>query len=226
VTNSLLYKETVWSKRARRDEDWSPEYITYAFTAWVKCNNPSCGDEAAVAGEGGAEPCDDGEGGTDYSLFFSPHFCTPMPDFFELPKKCPAKLALEVRAAFKLFWSDPSAASNRVRIALEQLMDHLEIQKRCKNKNGKFDKLSLHHRIEVFSKTEPEIGAQLMALKLLGNTGSHDGGVIRNDVLDAFEIVEHALLELIEHRSQRLAALAQALTEKHRPGARKPKLPF
>jgi predicted transcriptional regulator len=47
-----------------------------------------------------------------------------------------------------------------------------------------------------------------------------------NDVLDAFEILEQALLELIEHRSKRLAALAQGLTEKHRPGARKRKLPF
>lgn len=105
-------------------------------------------------------------------------------------------------------------------------MDHLGIQSRRKNKKGKFDKLTLHNRIEVFSKNEPTIGAQLMALKLLGNTGSHDGGVMRNDVLDAFEIVEHALFELIDDKSKRIAALAQTLTEKHRPGARKPKLPF
>ena len=104
-------------------------------------------------------------------------------------------------------------------------MDHLRIQKRRKNKNGKFDNLNLHKRIEVFSHTEPMIGKQLMALKWLGNTGSHDGDVVKNDVLDAFEIIEHTLLELIEQRSKRLAALASGLEEKHRPGAKKSRLP-
>ena len=226
VPGSLIHKETVWSRRARKSDDWGPDWITYAFTAWVKCNNPACGDEAAVAGEGSVDQCYDQEGGTDYFDCFSPHFCTPMPDIFDLPKKCPIEVASEVRAAFKLFWSDPSASANRVRVALEALMNHLRIQKRRKNTKGKFYKLVLHDRIEVLRVTEPEIGAQLMALKLLGNTGSHDGKVKRNDVLDAFEIIEHALFELIEHRSRRLAALAQALAEKHRPGARKSKLPF
>jgi hypothetical protein len=149
-----------------------------------------------------------------------------MPDIFELPKKCPVDIAHELRAAFALYWSDPSATANRVRVALEHLMDHLGIQKRRKNKKGKFDKLTLHHRIEIFTKTEPRIGDQLMALKLLGNTGSHDGRVMRDDVLDAFEIIEHALLELIDHRSKRVAALAQGLKDKHGPGAKKRRLPF
>jgi len=48
-----------------------------------------------------------------------------------------------------LFWSDPSATANRVRVALEDLMDHLGIQKRRKSTKGKFDKLTLHHRIEI-----------------------------------------------------------------------------
>ena len=204
VPGSLIHKETAWSKGARHEDDWEVEWIRYAFTAWVKCNNTSCGDEAAVAGVGRAELHDYGEDGAHLSLKFSPRFCDPMPDIFEPPEKCPDDVAHELRAAFALFWSDPSATANRVRVALEDLMDHLGIQKRRKNKNGKFDKLTLHHRIEIFTKTEPEIGDQLMALKLLGNTGSHDGGVMQRDVLDAFEIIEHALLELIDHRSKRV----------------------
>ncbi len=168
----------------------------------------------------------DSEGDTHYEDYFLPRFCTPMPDIFELPKKCPDDVACELRAAFALFWSDPSAAANRVRVALERLMDHLLVQKRRKNKNGKFDKLKLHTRIEIFAKAEPFWGAQLMALKLLGNTGSHDGGVTKDEVLDAFEIIEHALFELIGQRSKRIAALAKGLKAKHTPGAKKPKLPF
>jgi hypothetical protein len=149
-----------------------------------------------------------------------------MPDIFELPKKCPDNVAKELRAAFKLIWPDPSAAANRVRVALENLMDHLKIQKRRKNRKGRFDKLTLHHRIEIFTKTEPGIGDRLMALKWLGNAGSHRGKVSQEDILDAFEIIEEALLELVEHRSKRLEALAQGLMERHRPGARKRSPPF
>lgn len=221
VPGSLIQKETAWSKGARHEDDWDVEFIRYAFTAWVKCANPSCGDEAAVAGIGSAEIHYYGEDDVHYAENFAPRFCYPMPDIFELPKKCPDDVAHELRAAFKLFWSDSSATANRVRVALEGLMDYLGVQKRRKNKKGKLDKLTLHHRIEIFTKTEPEIGDQLMALKLLGNTGSHDGRVMRNDVLDAFEIIEYALLELIEHRSKRITALAQGLTVKHKPGPKK-----
>jgi hypothetical protein len=59
------------------------------------------------------------------------------------------------------------------------------------------------------------LGSQLMALKWLGNTASHEGGVSRDDLLDAFEILEHNLRELIEHRSARVAELARKLTKKH-----------
>jgi len=64
-------------------------------------------------------------------------------------------------------------------------------------------------------KGEPAVGAQLMALKWLGNTASHEGSVSRDDLLDAFEILEHSLSELIEQRSARVAELARQLTKKH-----------
>jgi len=56
---------------------------------------------------------------------------------------------------------------------------------------------------------------QLMALKWLGNSGSHSGEVSRDDLLDAFEILEHALAELLEQKSERIAALAKKMTAKH-----------
>jgi len=71
-------------------------------------------------------------------------------------------------------WADHAAAAGKVRIALECLMDHLGVPKRKKDKNGKFDDLSLHHRVEIFQKGSPIIGSQLMAHKWLGNTGSHE----------------------------------------------------
>ena len=54
-----------------------------------------------------------------------------------------------------------------------------------------------------------------MALKIVGNAGSHTTKVTHDDVLDALEIVEHALAEIIDERSARIAKLASKLTAKH-----------
>lgn len=94
-------------------------------------------------------------------------------------------------------------------------MNHVGIPKRKKGTNGKFFDLTLHARIEAFVKKEPAIGPQLMALKWLGNTGSHDSNVSTNDLLDAFEILEHSLREIIGGHSAKVAALAKKLTKKH-----------
>jgi hypothetical protein len=215
VPKSLIHKETTESKRSHGDENWDPEWIEYVFTAWAKCGHPSCGQEVAISGVGGVQPEYDPEGGMDWSPYFAPRFCSPMPDIFEIPAKCPKEVKTELRAGFALFWSDHAATSSRVRVALERLMDHLGVQKRRKDKNGMFLELSLHQRIDIFSKGEPSIGKQLMALKWLGNTGSHDGQVSRDDVLDAFEILEHALSELIDRRTEKVVALAKKLIKKH-----------
>lgn len=73
----------------------------------------------------------------------------------------------------------------------------------------------LHNVIESFAENNPTLGAQLMALKWLGNTASHEGSVNRTELLDAFEILEYSLSELIERRSERIALLANKLTAKH-----------
>lgn len=54
-----------------------------------------------------------------------------------------------------------------------------------------------------------------MALKWIGNTGSHGSYMSTNDLLDSFEIMEHALAEIIGGHSARVAAIAKKLTKKH-----------
>ena len=215
VPKSLVHKETVESSRAHGREAWDPDWITYTFTAWVRCGHSTCGQEFVVSGDGGIEPEYDADEGMTWEPYFAPRFCWPTLDIFDVPAKCPAEVKAQLRAGFTLFWSDPAATASRVRIALERLMDHVGVPKRRRDKTGKFFDLSLHNRIEIFQKGEPAIGSQLMALKWLGNTGSHEGQVTREDVLDAFEILENALAELIDRRTAKVAALARKLSKKH-----------
>ena len=216
VPKSLSYKETIQSQRAHGEEAWDPDWIDHAFSAWLKCSHAGCGQEVVVSGVGGVEAWyDNEEGTTGWTPYFAPKWCSPMPDVFEFPAKCPDDVKKQLRLSFKLFWADQASAASKVRIALERLMDHLGVPKRKKDKNGKLGDLSLHQRIEIFQLGKSAIGSQLMALKWLGNTGSHESQVSRDDLLDAFEILEHALSELIDRRSEKVAELAKKLTRKH-----------
>jgi Domain of unknown function (DUF4145) len=156
-----------------------------------------------------------GDGDWNYEDYFSPRFCSPMPDIIDLPMKCSDPIKSELRSSFTLFWSNPAACASRIRVGLEQLMNHMGVPKRRKNSNGRYSDLTLHARIDAFAAKEASIGNQLMALKWLGNTGSHDGRVSRTDLLDAFEILEHALNEIFERRSARVSELAKKLIKKH-----------
>jgi hypothetical protein len=214
VPKSLIYKETVNSKRAYNHEAWDPEWIEYTFTAWAECKHQSCKQQFAIAGVGGVSP-EQTEDGFEWEDYFAPRICQPMPDMLDFPTKCPDDIKEELRASFGVFWSHQAACAGRIRVSVECLMNHLGIPKRKKDKNGKYFDLSLHARIDGFAKTEPNVGPHLMALKWLGNAGSHNGEVRKDDLLDAFEIMEHALVEIIDKRSAKVAALAKKLTKKH-----------
>lgn len=215
VQGSLVYEETIESVRSHSDEAFEPEWIEYSFTAWAQCTHARCEQKFALAGTGGVEPEYQEDGDWDWEDFFSPLFCYPMPHIIEIPSKCPGDISAELLAAFCLFWSTPAACAGRIRVALELIMNHLGVPKRKKSSSGRFSELTLHGRIDAFAAKETAIGSQLMALKWLGNAGSHDGVVSKPDLLDAFEILEHVLSEILDRRSARVAALAKKLLKKH-----------
>jgi len=221
IPKSLVHKETVPSQRAHNADGWDPDWIEYTYSAWLKCTSGGCGQEYALSGIGGVEPCYDEDGSTNWRSYFAPKWLSPMPDIFEIPPKCPEEVKNQLRASFRLFWADRAASASKVRIALECLMDHLGVQKRQKDNGGRLTNLTLHKRIEIFQRGNPTIGLQLMAIKWVGNTGSHESQIALDDLLDAFEILEHALSELIDQRSVMVAKLAKQLTKKHTRKRRK-----
>lgn len=213
VRDSFKQAQTYESKAARKHEDWDPEWITYTFSAWALCSNAKCKEEFVITGDGGVEPGWDSEGDMKWSDTFYPRYIAPMPRVIEFPAKCPKDIVKELESSFLLLLSCPAASAGRIRAALELLLDHVGIARKPE-KEGAVE-YSLHKRIEEYSKNNAVLGGHLMALKWLGNTGSHQSNVHKSDLLDAFEILEHALSEIIENRSERLAALAKQLVEKH-----------
>jgi hypothetical protein len=221
VPGTLRSEETALSRSLRTDGDWDPEWISLTVTAWLKCTDSKCAEDVALLGKGGPEPEFDEEHGMSWSSTFRPLYMFPMPDIAEIPDRCPGAISLELRASFQSFWSDRAAAANRLRSALERLLDHLGVKTRTRKAMGGFHTLTLHDRIELFEKGEPGLGSHLLALKWLGNTGSHGDEVSVGDLLDAYEVTEHCLAEILTQRSKRIAAIAKNLNKKHAPRGKK-----
>lgn len=214
IGGSVTEQETVESKLLRGDDAWDPDWITYGFTAWAQCQHPKCKQQFAIAGTGGVGLEPDEEGRAEWEDYFEIRYCFPAPRMIAIPDKCPKEVNIELDAAFALYWSQPAASAGRLRVALELLLNHQGVKKR-KRDGGKNKDLSLHARLELFAQSNPATAAQLMALKSLGNSGAHEGSISKGDLLDAFEVLEHALGEIIEQRSKRVALLAKQLTQKH-----------
>lgn len=211
---AFRFEETAESVRWRNDDGWDPDWIDYAFTAWAYCTNPGCGQRFCISGNGGISETYD-EDGVDWGEYFLPKHCYPMPWIIEIPKKCPREIKEELKSAFLLFWSHRPACAGRLRVVLELLMDHIGVPTEITGEDQKTRQLKLHHRIEHFMSQNQAVGAQLMALKWLGNTGAHDSSVMKKDLLDAFEILEYALEEIVDMRAERVAELAKKLQDKH-----------
>ena len=94
-------------------------------------------------------------------------------------------------------------------------MDYLEIPKKGKTKKGKFSPLSLHARLERYQKKNADVAEKLLAVKWLGNTGSHASELTRSDILDGFQLILYALDEVFEKKSERLKRLSNTII-KHR----------
>jgi hypothetical protein len=103
-------------------------------------------------------------------------------------------------------------------------MDHLRIQRGRRTKAKKLERLSLHERIEIFQKVQPAVGDALLALKWIGNTGSHPGDLSAKDLLDAFDILSHALDEVIGKRTKQIQQLVTEINRHKGPRSLKKKL--
>lgn len=218
---SVRIAETVNSRTSRHSEDWDPDSLEERFVCLLKCSSTACAEPVSILGYTTYEPAYDEAGHIEWDQRLHAKFVFPAPDFFALPRRCPSKVSEEVRRAFALFWADREAAANRVRTSVEYLLDSLGIQKSQKTAGGKMRKLNLHERIVLFQKVQPAVGAQLLAIKWIGNAGSHPEELSDDDLFDAFEMLSHALEEIIEKRTERVARLASEINKRKAPRSSK-----
>ncbi len=197
---TLHYRETAESRRSHYDEHLDITDVAFAFSALLECNR--CSGKISCCGVGGYELVDDinGEGKVhfDHQLYFVPkYFSTPM-EIFRPSARCPNTVKEQLRNSFAVFFCDLGAAANHVRQCLEEILSDAGIQSR--NSRGKF--VSLKTRIKSFGDRDQENADRAHALRWIGNFGSHPQALTKDDLFDAYEILE-VLLEDIYVGHQR-----------------------
>jgi hypothetical protein len=146
---------------------------------------------------------------------------TPPPSMIAVPLGCDNRIREELIAAFGLFWQDYASALNRIRNAIELLLTEMGVKRFGKNKTtGKRTIITLDSRIQILRNKKAsldELCNRLLAIKHLGNAGSHPGEVTESDVFDGLDIVEHVLNEIYEKHASVLAKMVKQINAQKGP---------
>jgi hypothetical protein len=138
-----------------------------------------------------------------------------------IPNDCPKEIKQEVTAAFALFWNDNSACLNRIRNALELILTDLKVPRTKITSKNKRVRYSLHERIEILEGKKPklkDICDRMMAVKHLGNAGSHPGDKVeRKDVFDGFDILERVLRDMYSTTEGALTKMVRQINKRRGP---------
>lgn len=172
------------------------------FTGILRCNRASCQEPVFVVGN---YQLDDNFIGVDeYGYpereiveFLTPTLFQPNVPLFQLHHEVPALIRDAFDKSFEQFWLDTDACGNKLRIVVELLM----------NDQGMKPDHSLAKRIKEFQQTKDAVlGDVLMAVKWIGNSGSHHGDSLsRAAIIDAMEMLDHVTLKLYDTESDKKA---------------------
>jgi Domain of unknown function (DUF4145) len=217
---TLKILESGPSEKCHDHEAWEPEWIDERFVGLLSCQDAGCGEIVAIGGRTNTfEDIDWERQEREWVRSFTPTSMYPAPPVFRIPEKCPKAVAAELRRAFSLFWTDTGSCANRLRAAVEALLTDRKVPRSTINKKGR-ERLSLHARIEKFKQTDANSADYLLAIKWLGNAGSHAnldelGG---DDLLNGFELFQHVVDTIYVQREKHLKKIAQRInSRKGRP---------
>lgn len=209
--------------RTERFDDWEPDWETSRAVGFMRCTN--CSDPVAVIAEVGLVACRDEQYGPGLEPGYWPHSLLPAPELIAVPPEAAEPVRAAMLRAFALYWSDPSSSGNCIRTAIEAVLDQFRISRtRVVTHHGRRSRAfrPLHERLLEAAKRFPTLQNTLMALKWLGNAGTHHV-LTHGDVLQAMDFLDHAFDEIYRRRSETLAKAAKEIIRRRGPARHRSK---
>ncbi|WP_238085631.1 DUF4145 domain-containing protein [Pseudescherichia vulneris] len=210
IDKESFYAKSLLDSRRAQSEDWFEPYMDErVFSCMAHCSRASCGEVVVCIGKGGwDEEWDDEMRNHDYYAWYEPMSFNPTLYPFPLPGKCPDEITGPLTASFSVYLSQPGSAANLIRISVERMLTAIDIPEH----NDKKKRINLHQRIELLDGQYTIYKKTLMAIKFLGNAGSHTyDEVSTGDIEAAFEIMEYVVNDLFSGRKESIDVLTRRL---------------
>lgn len=202
--------------------DWEPCWISGYFHGTLQCARPGCREWVIASGEMRHDIIGDELeywDGNSWDYWLRLHYTVPaLPIVSSVPDGCPSVVESRILEASRVLWADPSAAANRLRLAIEDVLTARKIKRFTINKNGKRKTLALHNRVDILRDTNREVGDTLEAVKWIGNQGSHEDSLTTTDVLDGAALLEYALKLLYDKGGTGIARNVRRINQRQRIG--------
>lgn len=222
VPESFFKADTGETTRYMNEEWFWVDHARLVFSCVLKCQRADCAATVAVSGGGWTEEDnyydENNQLQTNYPDWFQAKtFFPPLPLFLP-PEGCPESVQDQLASVSSLLTGHPTAAANAIRSLLEVLLDDLQVP-REELRPGKSPRgMTLHERLNKHKSITGKHHDGMMALKLMGNAGSHGGKPVEQEHLeDACQVLEHLVMELYSVKadmSSQIVRLNDAFTRK------------
>ncbi|NNS10190.1 DUF4145 domain-containing protein [Erwinia sp. JH02] len=222
IVPGSFFKEETSETRLSKGEVWF-EYDHYemVFSCLLRCSRKACMEAVAITGKGWVD-CDmDYESDTlnFVERFRASTFHPPLPVF--IPRAdCPDPVRQQLKEISALLAAHPSAAINTMRTVLEMLLDELKVPREVTRIGKDPLTLTLHRRIDVHPAILGGYGDAFMALKWLGNQGSHSDRRIRQSHIEGDCTVLDDLIQQIYRPVSAVPAIVATLSKAYAPLAK------
>lgn len=198
LKDKMTLEEMADTKHQHDHPEYGHEWVTYSFNAKLECNDKDCQEIVFMIGKATPEEVYLDEP-TQYQhqivTYCFPKYFHPHLNIFDIIETVPEPVKNMIEKSFELFFSDLDSCGNRIRAAIEVLLDELGIPRDDLSK--KIDFIPLARRINKLPPIHSKIKDYLTAIKWLGNIGTHgQDSLTRNNILMAYEVIEHVLDEL------------------------------
>lgn len=207
-----------YSSRVNRSHDaWEADWIIKHFNGKIVCNNPKCKEIFSIAGYIKVEVDYEENENSSFTECYYPQYIFPLLHIFCIPEDTPKDVEKAIHLAFKVFWIDKSACANAIRTTVEVILNDKKVLKSAITKGKKRRSLSLHERIELYEKKNCEVAKYLMAIKWIGNAGSHEGELTSDDILDGLDLLKYALEKLYTMHDKEIAQITKKINKRKKP---------
>lgn len=187
-----LSRQTGESIALCKQDYWEESFHKEMLRLDLQCSNKLCSEVGVLIMAGELNAPD--ENFPNAEILYRPKYINPSPLLFNLENDYPEQIKLLMTEAFSLFWSDPASCGNKVRVAVEVLLNDLGIERERTNKSGvpilskkgRPKPIPLQTRLDAFKKKGAKQRACALALesiKWLGNESSHSGAAIKQPIV-------------------------------------------